>query len=109
MGKPVQTPSNFPGGRHSPAAQGVRMGVPAQARRQRREDRARLADDEAREVADELAFPNGKVVTPDNATQIVAESGSAHRTNLASTAGRQTAVMSGRAMSDKATVGMNFS
>ena len=29
---------------------------------------------EAREVADELAFPNGMVVTPDNATLIVAES-----------------------------------
>ena len=31
-------------------------------------------DGEAREVADELAFPNGMVVTPDNATLIVAES-----------------------------------
>jgi sugar lactone lactonase YvrE len=29
---------------------------------------------DAREVADELAFPNGMVVTPDNATLIVAES-----------------------------------
>jgi sugar lactone lactonase YvrE len=32
------------------------------------------ADGEAREVADGLAFPNGMVVTPDNATLIVAES-----------------------------------
>jgi sugar lactone lactonase YvrE len=32
------------------------------------------ADGEAREVADDLAFPNGMVVTPDNATLIVAES-----------------------------------
>ncbi len=32
------------------------------------------ADGEAREVADELAFPNGMVVTPDNRTLIVAES-----------------------------------
>jgi sugar lactone lactonase YvrE len=32
------------------------------------------ADGEPREVADELAFPNGMVVTPDNATLIVAES-----------------------------------
>ncbi|MDQ3870900.1 MAG: SMP-30/gluconolactonase/LRE family protein [Chloroflexota bacterium] len=31
-------------------------------------------DGEAREVADGLAFPNGMVVTPDNATLIVAES-----------------------------------
>jgi sugar lactone lactonase YvrE len=31
-------------------------------------------DGEAREVADELAFPNGMVVTPDNRTLIVAES-----------------------------------
>jgi sugar lactone lactonase YvrE len=31
-------------------------------------------DGETREVADELAFPNGMVVTPDNATLIVAES-----------------------------------
>jgi sugar lactone lactonase YvrE len=31
-------------------------------------------DDGAREVADGLAFPNGMVVTPDNATLIVAES-----------------------------------
>jgi sugar lactone lactonase YvrE len=31
-------------------------------------------DGEAREVADDLAFPNGMVVTPDNATLIVAES-----------------------------------
>lgn len=31
-------------------------------------------DGDAREVADELAFPNGMVVTPDNATLIVAES-----------------------------------
>jgi sugar lactone lactonase YvrE len=31
-------------------------------------------DGEAREVADELAFPNGMVVTPDNGTLIVAES-----------------------------------
>jgi sugar lactone lactonase YvrE len=31
-------------------------------------------DGEAREVADHLAFPNGMVVTPDNATLIVAES-----------------------------------
>jgi sugar lactone lactonase YvrE len=31
-------------------------------------------DGEVREVADELAFPNGMVVTPDNATLIVAES-----------------------------------
>jgi sugar lactone lactonase YvrE len=31
-------------------------------------------DGEAREVADQLAFPNGMVVTPDNATLIVAES-----------------------------------
>jgi sugar lactone lactonase YvrE len=32
------------------------------------------SDGEAREVADGLAFPNGMVVTPDNATLIVAES-----------------------------------
>src|SRR5437867_12979114 len=31
-------------------------------------------DGEAREVADGLAFPNGMIVTPDNATLIVAES-----------------------------------
>jgi sugar lactone lactonase YvrE len=31
-------------------------------------------DGEAREVADELAFPNGMVVTPDNRTLIIAES-----------------------------------
>src|SRR5207247_8502975 len=31
-------------------------------------------DEEAREVADKLAFPNGMVVTPDNATLIIAES-----------------------------------
>jgi sugar lactone lactonase YvrE len=31
-------------------------------------------DGDAREVADELAFPNGMVVTPDNGTLIVAES-----------------------------------
>jgi sugar lactone lactonase YvrE len=31
-------------------------------------------DGEAREVADDLAFPNGMVVTPDNTTLIVAES-----------------------------------
>ena len=31
-------------------------------------------DGDAREVADGLAFPNGMVVTPDNATLIVAES-----------------------------------
>ncbi len=31
-------------------------------------------DGEAREVADGLAFPNGMVVTPDNATLVVAES-----------------------------------
>jgi hypothetical protein len=31
-------------------------------------------DGEAREVADELAFPNGMVLTPDNRTLIVAES-----------------------------------
>lgn len=31
-------------------------------------------DGEAREVADEIAFPNGMVVTPDNRTLIVAES-----------------------------------
>jgi sugar lactone lactonase YvrE len=31
-------------------------------------------DGEGREVADDLAFPNGMVVTPDNATLIVAES-----------------------------------
>ncbi len=31
-------------------------------------------DGEAREVADDLAFPNGMVVTPDNRTLIVAES-----------------------------------
>lgn len=33
-----------------------------------------LPGGDAREVADELAFPNGMVVTPDNATLIVAES-----------------------------------
>jgi sugar lactone lactonase YvrE len=32
------------------------------------------ADGKAREVADDLAFPNGMVVTPDNTTLIVAES-----------------------------------
>jgi sugar lactone lactonase YvrE len=32
------------------------------------------ADGEAREVADEIAFPNGMVVTPDNSTLIVSES-----------------------------------
>ena len=31
-------------------------------------------DGAAREVADELAFPNGMVVTPDNKTLVVAES-----------------------------------
>ena len=31
-------------------------------------------DGEAREVASEIAFPNGMVVTPDNTTLIVAES-----------------------------------
>jgi sugar lactone lactonase YvrE len=31
-------------------------------------------DGEAREVADDIAFPNGMVVTPDNSTLIVAES-----------------------------------
>jgi sugar lactone lactonase YvrE len=31
-------------------------------------------DGEAREVADEIAFPNGMVVTPDNGTLVVAES-----------------------------------
>ena len=37
-------------------------------------------DGEAREVASELAFPNGMVVTPDNRTLIVAESFSARLT-----------------------------
>jgi sugar lactone lactonase YvrE len=32
------------------------------------------ADGEAREVANELAFPNGMVITPDNKTLVVAES-----------------------------------
>jgi sugar lactone lactonase YvrE len=31
-------------------------------------------DGEAREVANELAFPNGRVITPDNKTLVVAES-----------------------------------
>jgi len=38
------------------------------------------ADGNAREVADGLAFPNGMVVTPDNATLIVAESFAARLT-----------------------------
>jgi sugar lactone lactonase YvrE len=38
------------------------------------------ADGEAREVADELAFPNGMVVTPDNRTLVVAESFAARLT-----------------------------
>jgi sugar lactone lactonase YvrE len=33
-------------------------------------------DGEAREVANELAFPNGMVITPDNTTLVVAEHGS---------------------------------
>jgi sugar lactone lactonase YvrE len=37
-------------------------------------------DGEAREVASEIAFPNGMVVTPDNATLIVAESFAARLT-----------------------------
>ena len=37
-------------------------------------------DGEAREVADELAFPNGMVVTPDNRTLVVAESFAARLT-----------------------------
>jgi sugar lactone lactonase YvrE len=37
-------------------------------------------DDEAREVANELAFPNGMVVTPDNGTLIVGESFAARLT-----------------------------
>jgi sugar lactone lactonase YvrE len=37
-------------------------------------------DGEAREVADELAFPNGMVITPDNKTLVVAESFAARLT-----------------------------
>ena len=37
-------------------------------------------DGEAREVADELAFPNGMVITPDNMTLVVAESFAARLT-----------------------------
>ena len=37
-------------------------------------------DGDAREVADELAFPNGMVITPDNKTLIVAESFAARLT-----------------------------
>ncbi len=37
-------------------------------------------DGEAREVANELAFPNGMVVTPDNKTLVVAESFAARLT-----------------------------
>ena len=37
-------------------------------------------DGEAREVADELAFPNGMVVTPDNKTLVIAESFAARLT-----------------------------
>ena len=39
-------------------------------------------DGEAREVANELAFPNGMVVTPDNRTLIVAESFAARLTTF---------------------------
>jgi sugar lactone lactonase YvrE len=38
------------------------------------------ADGEAREVANELAFPNGMVITPDNRTLVVAESFAARLT-----------------------------
>jgi sugar lactone lactonase YvrE len=38
------------------------------------------AEGEAREVADELAFPNGMVITPDNKTLVVAESFAARLT-----------------------------
>jgi sugar lactone lactonase YvrE len=37
-------------------------------------------DGEAREVANELAFPNGMVITPDNKTLVVAESFAARLT-----------------------------
>ena len=37
-------------------------------------------DGEAREVANELAFPNGMVITPDNRTLVVAESFAARLT-----------------------------
>src|ERR671930_429101 len=39
-----------------------------------------LPDGEAREVANELAFPNGMVITPDNKTLVVAESFAARLT-----------------------------